>query len=129
MNDNKEQVSGQDNAGDVQPCCDRGSCCPSDSDGRGRNWKIVVFILVVGAAGMVLARSLINKSNSTPDQGQQPFVAIQPEFEPDTPSTLNTTTTPESPIEPESEIESPPSAASQNLPSRVTNRGLSKQWI
>ena len=96
MNDNKEQVSGQDNAGDVQPCCEGGSC----SDGWGKNWKIVVFILVVGAAGMVLARSLINKSNSTPDQGQQPFAAIQPELETDTPSTLITPTTPEQAIEP-----------------------------
>ncbi len=110
MNDKKEQISGQDNAGDVQPCCEGGSCCPSDSVGRSKNWKIVVFILVVGAAGMVLARSLITKSNSTADQVQQPFAAIQPELEPDTPYTLNTPTTPKSPIETENEIESPPVA-------------------
>jgi len=127
MNDNKEQVSDQDNADDIQPCCDGGSCCPSDSGGGGKNWRVVVFILVVGAAGMVLARSLINGSNSTADQGQQPFVAIQPELKPDTPSPLITQTTPESPIEAESEIESPP-VADETIKQEVSVKAAPSLW-
>jgi hypothetical protein len=127
MNDNKEQVSGHDNAGDVQPCCEGSSCCPSGSDGRGKNWKIVVFILVVGAAGMVLARSFINKSNSTADQGQQPFATIQPELEPDIPSPLNTPTTLESTIEAKKEIESPP-VAEETIKQDVSVKTAPSLW-
>jgi hypothetical protein len=79
MNDDKEQAGSQKKAGDVQPCCDGGSCCPSGSDGGGKNWKIAVFILIVVAAGAVLARSFIRKTNSAANQGQQSFAVIQPE--------------------------------------------------
>jgi hypothetical protein len=78
MNDDKEQVGSQQTEGDLQPCCDGGSCCPSGSDGAGKNWKIVVFILIVVAAGSVLARSIIRKSDSSTEQGQNTFAAIQP---------------------------------------------------
>jgi hypothetical protein len=81
MNDDKEQARSQENAGAPQPCCDGGSCCPSDSDAGGKNWKIVVFVLIVIAAGVVLARSLINvnQSNSAVDPAQEPFAPVQRE--------------------------------------------------
>ncbi|MFH1718334.1 MAG: hypothetical protein ABIF19_13355 [Planctomycetota bacterium] len=88
MNDDKEQAGSQKKAGDLQTCCDGGSCCPSGSDGGGKNWKIAVFILIVVAAGAVLARSIIRKSDSSTEQGQDTFAAIQPEVIQDTPSPL-----------------------------------------
>ena len=88
MNDDKEQAGSQKKAGDVQPCCDGGSCCPSGSEGGGKNWKIAVFILIVVAAGAVLARSIIKKSDSSTEQGQDTFAVIQPEVIQDTPSPL-----------------------------------------
>ncbi|MBW7990426.1 MAG: SDR family oxidoreductase [Planctomycetes bacterium] len=83
MNDDKEQVSSKENAGDFQPCCEGGSCCPSESNSAGKSWKIVVFIIIVLAAGVVLARSFIRKSDSVTEQGT--FVAIQSEVKLDTP--------------------------------------------
>lgn len=79
MNNDKEQANSQENASDPQPCCDGGSCCTSSSDSAVKRWKIVVFILIVLAAGVVLARSFIRKANSTANQGQQSFALIQPE--------------------------------------------------
>ncbi len=92
MNDDKEQASSQENASNLQSCCDGGSCCPSGSDGGGKKWKIAVFILIVVAAGVVLARSLIGKSNSAADQAQQLFAAIQPDGKLDTPAVVSATT-------------------------------------
>ncbi len=83
MNDDKEQVSSQENVGDIQPCCDGGSCCTSESNSAGKSWKIVVFIFIVLAAGVVLARSFIRKSDSVTEQGS--FATIQPEAKLDTP--------------------------------------------
>ena len=79
MNDNKEQANSQESASDLQLCCDGGSCCTSSSDGAVKIWKIVVFILILLAAGVVLARSFIRKANSSANQGQQQFAIIQPE--------------------------------------------------
>jgi hypothetical protein len=78
MNDKNEQVSSGQSESDPQPCCDGGSCCPSGSDGANKSWKIVVFILIVVAAGGVLARSIIRKSDISAEQGQDTFAAIQP---------------------------------------------------
>ena len=91
MNDNKEQSYNKENADDVQSCCDGDSCCPSGPDDSGKGWKMVVFILIVVAAGVVLARSLIDKSNSAIDQTQPLFATIPPESSPHTPSLLNDT--------------------------------------
>ena len=85
MNDDKEQVSSQESSSDLQPCCDGGSCCPSSSDGASKNWKILVFILILLAAGVVLARSIIRKSDSVTEQGQSTFASIQPEVKLETP--------------------------------------------
>ena len=85
MNDDKEHVSSQESSSDLQPCCDGGSCCSSGSAGAGKNWKILVFILIVIAAGAVLARSIIRKSDSATEQGQSTFASIQPEVKLETP--------------------------------------------
>jgi hypothetical protein len=79
-NGESENPGAHEDAAAAEPCCAGGSCCPSGSDGGGKNWKIVVFILVVIAAGAVLARSLMSKSNSVSDEGQQTFAVIQPEI-------------------------------------------------
>ena len=89
MNDKKEQAGSQENTSDLQPCCDGGSCCPSGSDGGGKNWKIAVFVLIVLAAGVVLARSIIRKSDSSTEQGQSTFAAIAPQVTGDTPLPQN----------------------------------------
>ncbi len=92
MNDDKEKAGSQENASNLQPCCDGGSCCPSGSDSGGKNWKIVVFILIVVAAGVVLARSLISKSNSAVDQKQQLFATISPDGKLDAPAVVGAAT-------------------------------------
>ena len=89
MNDNEEHVSDQGMVDDVQPCCDGGDCCPSGSESGGKSWKLLVFLIIVVAAGVVLARSIMNKSDSTTDQTQQQFATIQPEVSSDTPSSPN----------------------------------------
>ncbi|MHC4323611.1 MAG: hypothetical protein ACYSUX_04990 [Planctomycetota bacterium] len=79
MNDDKEQANSRQSASDPQSCCDGGSCCTSSSDDAIKRWKIIVFILILLAAGVVLARSFIRKANSSANQGQQQFAIIQPE--------------------------------------------------
>lgn len=102
-NDNSERAGAQGSTSDLQQCCEGGSCCPSDSDGGAGNWKIVVFILVVIAAGVVLAHSLINKSDSIFDKGQEAFAAIQAESSgPESP-----TVTPQVPAESEIAADAP----------------------
>lgn len=107
MNDDKEQARSQENAGGPQPCCDGGSCCPSDSDAGGKNWKIVVFVLIVIAAGVVLARSLINRSNSGADQTQETFAAVQPESGSGAPSPPSAAAKAETVTEAMESVESP----------------------
>ena len=89
MNDKNEQAGSRQSESNLQPCCDGGSCCPSGSDGGGKSWKIAVFILIVLAAGVVLARSLFRKSDSPTEQGQNTFAAIQPEIMGDAPLPQN----------------------------------------
>ena len=101
MNDNEEQACSQENAPDPEPCCAGGSCCPSGSDGGARNWKIVVFILIVIAAGVVLARSLMNRPDPGSDEAQQTFAAIQP----DSPAPANPAVTSDAPAESEIAVE------------------------
>ncbi len=108
-NDNVEQTR-QDNLGSPQACCPSasgsGDCCPPSSGG-GKSWKMLVFILVVVAAGVVLARSVIRKSDSATEQGQGTFATIQPEEKSDTPSALNATANAETSAESEASIDSP----------------------
>jgi hypothetical protein len=93
MNDKKEQAGSQQSESDLQPCREGGGCCPSGSDGGGKNWKIAVFILIVLAAGIVLARSIIRKSDLATEQGKGTFAAIAPAVIGNTPSPQNANTT------------------------------------
>jgi len=80
--DNSESTGVQESTSDTQRrCCPAsGDCCgPSAADSRGKTWKTLVFILIVIAAGVVLARSLMNRSDSISGEAQQAFAAIQPE--------------------------------------------------
>jgi hypothetical protein len=79
-----------------QPSCSStptGDDCCTLSGGKG--WKTVIFILVVVAAGVVLAHSLIAKSNSAIDQTQPLFATIPPESNPHMPSLPDDTITKE----------------------------------
>ncbi|MHC4646945.1 MAG: hypothetical protein ACYTBJ_15720 [Planctomycetota bacterium] len=111
VNDNSERAGGQESTSDMQPCCSSASdnsCCPSAADGAGgKSWKTLVFILIVIAAGVVLARSLINKSNSTSDQTQQPFAVLQPECSSESPSPAKAAVTPETPADSEAAMNAP----------------------
>lgn len=98
-NDNTDEA-GQENPNDAQACCSTASgsrdCCSPDSGSSGKTWKMLVFLIIVVAAGAVLARSIMNKSNSTTDQTQELFTTIQPEVRSDTPSSPNVETSDES---------------------------------
>jgi hypothetical protein len=109
MNDNNDQISDQENAGNTQPSCDGGNCCPSGSGSNGKSWKVVVFILIVVAAGVVLARSFIGKSNSDADQPQQAFASIQIDNGSETPAPVKSEEA-EMPVESQIKIENPPVA-------------------
>lgn len=85
MSENKEQAHGQENAGDLSSCCEGSDCCSPGTGGAGKKWKMVVFLVIVVATGAVLARSLIRRSDSTADQTQESFAAIQPEVKSDAP--------------------------------------------
>jgi len=123
MNDNNDQISDQENASNVQPPCDGGSCCPSGSGSNGKSWKVAVFILIVIAAGVVLARSLVNKSQTDTDQPQQAFASIQIDNGSETPAPAKAAEKAEMPVESEIKIETPPVAVEtkkQEIPVKVT---------
>ena len=127
MSDNEEQVSGQKNASDVQPCCDGGSCDPSGSDGNGKKWKMIVFILIVIAAGVVLARSFISKSNSDSTQSQQAFASIQTNNGLDTPPPPKAAEKGEMSVESEIKIETPP-AEGDTIKQDVSVKAAPSLW-
>ncbi len=123
MNDKKEQAGSQQSESDLQPCCDGGSCRPSGSDGGGKNWKIAVFILIVLAAGVVLARSLIRKSDSATEQGQGTFAAIAPDVTGDTLLPQNADATTQDPTVPKGDTETPAVAnakAKEDVPEKAS---------
>ena len=103
MSDSKEQVSGQENVGDVQSCCDGGDCCPSGSASGGKSWKTLIFVLVLIAAGVVLAHSFIGESDA--DQSQQTFAPIQIDNMSDIPSPSKAAVNAETPVVPKIETE------------------------
>jgi hypothetical protein len=110
-NDDSEHLGAQETASTMQPCCPAGSDssrCPSGADsGGGKKWKTLVFILIVIAAGAVVARSFINKSNSNAGQSQQAFTPIQAYTASDITSPLSTLTTPQTPGKSEPAVEAP----------------------
>jgi hypothetical protein len=111
----------------MQPCCSSGSegtCCPSGADsGGGKSWKTLVFVLIIIAAGVVLARSFINKSNSTSDEAQQAFAAIQPE----SPAPANPAVTLQTPTESKGAIEAS-SVVNDTTKDQVSHKAASALW-
>lgn len=95
----EEEMSGearQECSDNIQSCCPSASegesCCPSGSDDGGKAWKSVVFILIVVAAGIVLARSIVKKFDSSAEQNQESFATIQPEAKSGAPTVPSDTT-------------------------------------
>ena len=127
MNDKKEQAGSQQSKSDLQPCCDGGSCCPSGSDGGGKGWKVAVFILIVLAAGVVLARSLIRKSDSATEQGQGTFAAIAPQVTGDTPLPQNAEATTQNATASEANTEAP-AAANDKTKEDVLDKASPALW-
>lgn len=127
MNDDKERAVGREESGDLQPCCDGGSCCPSGPGGAGKNWKIAVFVLVVVAAGAVLARSIIRKSGLATDQGQGAFAAIQSDAAQDTPSPQNTDAATQDPPVPKGEAGNP-AVATAKTPEGISDKASPVLW-
>ncbi len=74
-NDNSSQ-SGRQGSEDPQGCCPGGSCCSSDSGGITQKCRALVFVGVLVAAGIVLANSLMKKSNAADELAQQSFPTI-----------------------------------------------------
>ncbi len=91
MSDNKEQTNSQENTDNIRPCCCGGNCGSPESGGRGKGWKMIVFILIVIAAGVVLARSFLRKSASEAVQSQQAFAPVQVEPKSEVPSVTDNT--------------------------------------
>jgi len=86
-NDNSSR-SGRQNPEDSQGGCPsipaRRDCPPAPGSNRGQ-WRALIFFVVLAAAGIVLARSLVKKSNAEAEQPQQTFPTIG------TPETAGTT--------------------------------------
>jgi len=109
-NDNSDEA-GQENPDDAQACCSTSSgsrdCCSPDSGSGGKSWKMLVFLVIVVAAGAVLARSFMKKSDSTTDQTQQLFATIESEVKSDTPSPSNAAANVETPDKSKAGTDSP----------------------
>jgi hypothetical protein len=110
MNDNEEHVSDREMAGEVQPCCEGRDCCPPGSESGCKSWKTLISILVLLAAGAVLAHSFIGKSDADGEQSRQAFAPIRMDNMSDTPSPARDAVKAEIPVESDSRIETPPVA-------------------
>ncbi len=77
-NDNSNRSEKQ-SPRDSQGCCPsipaRRDCSPA-SGGNREIWRTLIFFIVLAAAGAVLARSLMKKSNGTVNEAQSTFPAI-----------------------------------------------------
>ena len=93
--ENPEQADGQESTGNAQACCPSAdgseSCCQPDSKGISKRGRTAIFIFIVLAAGVVLARSLLIKPDSSTSQAESSFVTIQLEAKSNTPSPVNPT--------------------------------------
>ena len=122
MNDNEEHISEQEMVGDVKSCCGGGDCCGSGSEGGGKGWKTLICILVLLAAGAVLARSFIGKSDADGGQSPQAFAPIGMDNASDTSSPPSDTAKAEMPVATDSRIETPPVAddtKKQDIPAKA----------
>jgi hypothetical protein len=72
LDDGNSSRSERQDSADSQACCPPTSggesCCSSDSRGIGQKWRAVIFFVVLAAAGIVLANSLMKKSNAAAEQ-------------------------------------------------------------
>jgi hypothetical protein len=76
MSETQDQQQNQENVSTPQACCDGGSCCPSGSTHSGQRGKLIAFVVIVVAAGAVLANSLVRKSRVTAGQSEGTFAAM-----------------------------------------------------
>ena len=129
MNDNKEQTKGRENTDKTQSCCDGGSCCSSASGGQAGRWKMVVFILILIAAGVVLARSFLRKSNSEAVQSQQAFASVQAINMSDSTSQPAPVAKAETPVESENKTEVPPAVSEATLGKSNSEAAQSQQSL
>lgn len=127
MNDDKEQAAAQQSESDLQSCCDGGSCCPSGSDGPSRCCKMVVFVLIVLAAGIVLARSIIKRSDSATEQTRSTFAAVSPQVTEDTPAPQIANATSQQPTAPKGDGETP-AVTSEKTQQDVPDRPSPALW-
>ena len=78
-NDNSS-LSGQESPDDPKTCYPQTSggegCCSSGSSGIPRKWRALVFFIVLFAAAIVLANSLMKKSRAAADQSPDSFPAV-----------------------------------------------------
>jgi hypothetical protein len=127
MNDNEEHISDREMAGDVQPCCGGGDCCSSGSESGGKSWKTLICILVLLAAGAVLAHSFIEKSDTDGDQSKQGFAPIPMDNMSDTPSPPSDAVKAEIPVETDSRIETPP-VADETIKQTIPAKAAPSLW-
>ncbi len=127
MNDKNEQAGSRQSESDLQPCCDGGSCCPSGADGGNKSWKIAVFVFIVLAAGVVLARSLLRKSDLPTEQSQNTFAAIQPEVMSDTPSLQNAEATMQNTTASKGDAETP-AVANEETKENISDEDSPALW-
>jgi len=127
MNDDKEKADSREESSDLQPCCDGGSCCPSGSDDAGKKLKIVISILIVVAAGAVLARSIIKKSGNSTEQGQDTFATIQPDLRLDIASPPSSETTKQN-LTASNDIAETPELTNEKTEEDVLDKVTSALW-
>ena len=72
MKEDAEQYQVQDPT-TPQACCEGGSCCPPARAGASQKVKLIAFVLIVVAAGVVLANSLMRRSRAEADQSRGGF--------------------------------------------------------
>ena len=79
VNDNFNQSEKQ-NPENSQGCCPStsggGGCCSPASGSGWEKWRALIFFIVLVAAGIVLARSLVRKSNATAEQTPHAFPTV-----------------------------------------------------
>ena len=87
--------TGQETVDDSQKCRPSASgdntCCSSASGSYSKR-KLVVFAIILVAAGIILARSLIKESNTVSDDTQQVFATISQEKNNETSPQINAVT-------------------------------------
>ena len=88
VENNDLDKAGQQGTDDSQQCCPsaagESTCCSSAAGGYSKA-KFVVFAIIVVAAGVLLARSLMKESNAVNDEAPQLFAAIEPVLQSESP--------------------------------------------